>query len=176
MPDVYTRVHAAVEKIQEVLDIHSITIFLIDDKTGLLELRASRGISETFAAAINHRRVGEGFNGWVAQTGGPCLVTDVASDPRRSDDAVIREGVKSLCIVPVKSKDKFIGTMGVHSLREKAFDAPTVDALKSVYAELGSEVAERPGKDQVTSAVVGLALILLVVGAGVSLRLTGRIV
>lgn len=58
----------------------------------------------------------------------------------------------------------------------KPFDAPTVDALKSVYAELGSEVAERPGKDQVTSAVVGLALVLLVVGAGVSLRLTGRIV
>lgn len=58
----------------------------------------------------------------------------------------------------------------------KTFDAPTTDALKSVYAELGSEVAERPGKDQVTSAVVGLALVLLVVGAGVSLRLTGRIV
>jgi Ca-activated chloride channel family protein len=56
----------------------------------------------------------------------------------------------------------------------RTYDAPTVDALKSVYAELGSDVAERPGKDQVTSAVVGLARVLLLVGAGVSLRLTGR--
>jgi Ca-activated chloride channel family protein len=55
-------------------------------------------------------------------------------------------------------------------------DAPTTDALKQVYAELGSAVATEPGKDQLTSAPVGVALVLLIVGAGFALRLTGRIV
>ncbi|MEV4419856.1 VWA domain-containing protein [Patulibacter sp. NPDC049589] len=55
-------------------------------------------------------------------------------------------------------------------------DAPTTEALQAVYKRLGSAVAEQPGKDQLTSLPVGIALVLLVVGAGVSLRLTGRIV
>jgi Ca-activated chloride channel family protein len=55
-------------------------------------------------------------------------------------------------------------------------DAPSAEALKAVYAELGSAVATEPGQDQITSAAVGLALLLLVVGAGASLRLTGRVI
>jgi Ca-activated chloride channel homolog len=54
--------------------------------------------------------------------------------------------------------------------------AVSAEALKKVYADLGSEVAERPGKDQLTSIPVGVALVLLVVGAGLALRFTGRIV
>ncbi|MDO9406794.1 VWA domain-containing protein [Patulibacter sp.] len=55
-------------------------------------------------------------------------------------------------------------------------DAPTAEALQAVYEKLGSAVATEPGKDQLTSAPVGVALVLLVVGAGLALRLTGRIV
>jgi len=55
-------------------------------------------------------------------------------------------------------------------------NAPTAEALEAVYRELGSAVATEPGKDQLTSAPVGVALVLLVVGAGLALRLTGRIV
>lgn len=55
-------------------------------------------------------------------------------------------------------------------------DAPSAEALSKVYEELGSAVATEPAQDQLTSAPVGLALVLLVIGAGVALRLTGRIV
>lgn len=55
-------------------------------------------------------------------------------------------------------------------------DAPSAEALEAVYEELGSAVAEQPGQDQITAAPVALALLLLVVGAGLSLRLTGRVV
>lgn len=55
-------------------------------------------------------------------------------------------------------------------------NAPTAEALEAVYAELGSAVAEQPGQDQITAVPVALALLLLVVGAGLSLRLTGRVV
>lgn len=55
-------------------------------------------------------------------------------------------------------------------------DAPSAEALAQVYEELGSAVATEPGQDQLTSAPVGLALVLIVVGAGVALRLTGRVV
>jgi Ca-activated chloride channel family protein len=55
-------------------------------------------------------------------------------------------------------------------------DAPTAEALQAVYEKLGSAVAEEPGTDQLTAVPVGVALVLLVVGAGLALRLTGRIV
>ncbi|MGX6448774.1 VWA domain-containing protein [Patulibacter sp. S7RM1-6] len=55
-------------------------------------------------------------------------------------------------------------------------DAPSAEALRAVYAQLGSKLATEPGEQELTSAGAGLALVLLVLGAGLSLRLTGRLV
>jgi Ca-activated chloride channel family protein len=55
-------------------------------------------------------------------------------------------------------------------------DAPSAAQLEAVYRDLGSKVSTEPGQEETTAAAVGLATVLLVLGAGLSLRLTGRIV
>jgi Ca-activated chloride channel family protein len=55
-------------------------------------------------------------------------------------------------------------------------DAPSAEALDGVYRDLGSKVSTVPGTEETTSAAVGLATVLLVLAAGISLRLTGRVV
>ena len=52
----------------------------------------------------------------------------------------------------------------------KAFTADQSDALSAVYEQLGSEVATKMEKREVTSAFAGGAAILLLMGGGLSLR------
>lgn len=127
----------AADKIKEVMDIDAILIFFLDEETGRLELRAHRGISEEFASGVAELRVGEGFNGWVAQTGEPCFIVDSALDPRLSREVVKREGIKSQFIVPLKSKDKVIGTLCVAAHTVKQLTSEERVLLTLVGVELG---------------------------------------
>ena len=52
----------------------------------------------------------------------------------------------------------------------EAFTADQADALSAVYEQLGSEVATKMEKREVTSAFAGGAAILLLLGGGLSLR------
>ena len=52
----------------------------------------------------------------------------------------------------------------------EAFTADQSDALSAVYEQLGSEVATKMEKREVTSAFAGGAAILLLLGGGLSLR------
>ena len=58
----------------------------------------------------------------------------------------------------------------------EAFTAETASGLSSVYEKLGSQLAHRDEKRQITSAFAGGGLLLLLAGAGMSLRWFGRII
>ncbi len=58
----------------------------------------------------------------------------------------------------------------------EAFTADTAAGLKGVYEKLGSQLAHRDEQRQVTSAFAGGGLLLLLAGAGMSLRWFGRMI
>ena len=58
----------------------------------------------------------------------------------------------------------------------EAFTADSAAGLERVYQRLGSQLAHRDERRQVTSAFAGGALLLLVGGVGMSLRWFGRII
>jgi Ca-activated chloride channel family protein len=58
----------------------------------------------------------------------------------------------------------------------EAFTAESAHRLRDVYEKLGSQLAHRDEKRQVTSAFAGAGLFLLLAGAGMSLRWFGRMI
>jgi Ca-activated chloride channel homolog len=58
----------------------------------------------------------------------------------------------------------------------QAFTARTASGLKQVYEKLGSQLGHRDEKRQVTSAVAGGGLVLLLAGAALSLGWFGRLI
>jgi len=57
----------------------------------------------------------------------------------------------------------------------KAFDAPTAEDLASVYANLESRIGYTEERQEVTFALVGAGLLLVVIGAGLSAVWFGRL-
>jgi len=127
----------AADRIQEGMNIDFVFIFLLNEETGRLDLRAYRGASEEFASGVTGLEIGEGFNGWVIQTGESCFVEDVAKDPRLSREVVRKAGVKSVFIVPLRSKDKVIGTLCVATRTLKLFASEEKELLALIGTELG---------------------------------------
>ncbi len=59
----------AADKVKEVMDADAITVFLLDDKSNELVLELYQGYSDRLAKERGRIRVGEGYDGRVAETG-----------------------------------------------------------------------------------------------------------
>jgi len=128
---------AAANEIMETMDVDVMLLYLLEEGAAELELKFYRGVSEEFARGVDRLRLGEGLNGWVAQTGEPLFVEDFPLDPRLTREVVIQEGIKSQFIAPLKSGDKVVGTLciGAHVLRQLSLEEK--ELLSLIGIELG---------------------------------------
>ncbi|MDP2948465.1 MAG: PAS domain S-box protein [Chloroflexota bacterium] len=119
----------AADKVMEVANVETILIFLVDEAADELVLETYRGVSEEFAADVKRMKVGEGFNGQVAQTGEPLVVEDASRDPRLTRAVVSQEKIQAQLIAPIKSKGKVLGTLCVATRRPRRFSPEEIDLL-----------------------------------------------
>jgi signal transduction histidine kinase len=131
---------AAADKVMEVMEVDIVLVFLLDERSQQLELRVYRGVSDEFAYEMEGLKLGEGFNGQVAQTGQPLVVEDVASDPRLSRQIVTREGIRAQLIVPLRAKDKVVGTVSVATRSPRPFVSEDIEVLCGVANNIGVAV------------------------------------
>jgi len=128
---------SVIGRIAEVMSVEVVLVFLVNYGTDELELLAHRGVSQGFVAAMEGMKVGEGFNGGVADSGEAIVVQDTSRDPRLSGEEVLREGLHGQLIVPLRFKERVIGTLcvGVRQLRQ--FQPEEVDLLTAIGNAIG---------------------------------------
>ncbi len=119
----------AADKVIDVANVETILIFLIDEAADELVLETYRGVSEESAASVKRMKVGEGFNGRVAQTGEPLVVEDASHDPRLARAVASQEKIQAQLIVPLKSKGKVLGTLCVATRHPRRFAPEEIDLL-----------------------------------------------
>jgi len=119
----------AADKVMEVANIETILIFLVDEAADELVLETYRGITEESAASVKRMKMGEGFSGWVAETGEPLVTEDASHDPRLARAAVRQEKIQCQVVVPLKSKGKVVGTLCAATRRPRRFAPEEVDLL-----------------------------------------------
>jgi signal transduction histidine kinase/ActR/RegA family two-component response regulator len=73
---------------------------------------AHRGFSKIFLKGMKRIKVAEGITGKVALSGEPIFIEDYPSHPEALPLA-IEEGLKSLAVIPLKSRDKIYGTLNI---------------------------------------------------------------
>ena len=115
-------------------------IYLLNEQNGILSIYAQRGFSKEFSSAIDHLKIGEGFSGKVVETGDPLIIRDITEDKRLSRGIVKEEGLKSLLVVPLCSKNRTLGTIFLVSKDEREFSGDEVELLISAGQQIGVAV------------------------------------
>jgi sigma-B regulation protein RsbU (phosphoserine phosphatase) len=118
-------------------DAAGIYIIEKDRKAGspyVFKSKALRGYDISFALVEPQLKLGEGFIGFVAQTGRPIISHDVSKDPRYYH---ARERTRSEMVAPIISNDEVIG---VFDLESDSLNAYTEDDLQ-ILQMLTSQVA-----------------------------------
>ena len=122
----------ALDKTVETLGMQAAGIYLLDEGDGLLHLVAHRGFSAGFSAGVDRMGVGEGLSGRVVQSGEPMVVRDVPSDPRLTESAAARQGIRSLASVPLNSRGRVLGALYVATYSPREFSSQDVQLLSSI--------------------------------------------
>ena len=103
---------------------------LVNPTNDLLEIHAAAGLPAS--AADLKLRIGEGITGWVARTGKPARVGDVAKDRRY---VMLRPEVRSELAVPLEVNGEVRGVLNVNADRTDAFSAEDQELLEALAGQ-----------------------------------------
>jgi len=131
---------AAAEKVAGVMDVDVVLVFLLDEEKQELKPTIYRGVSDEFITELGTLKVGEGFNGLVAETGKPLVVEDASSDPRLTKEVVLKEGIQSVLSVPLWGAGKITGTLSVATRFSRQYAQDEIELLSHIANHIGVAV------------------------------------
>ena len=98
-----------IDLVVSVLDVEIVSLMLVKEPEGILRIVHAKGLDPEIQQQAACP-IGEGIAGWVAQTGEPLLIRDLAQDPtfgKRERNPRYR--TNSLMCVPLKVNGKTVG-------------------------------------------------------------------
>ncbi|MEE9241375.1 MAG: PAS domain S-box protein, partial [bacterium] len=111
-------------------------IFLYDEASESLRLGTSEGDEDITHDKQNNFRIGEGIIGKMIQTGEPIIVGDVQADPDWVNLRWARRlGLHSYIGLPLRRREKTIGTITCLSKRKNIFVQEDLDLLRAFAAQ-----------------------------------------
>src|SRR5215831_10847689 len=132
-----------VKKITEIFAFDSVSIYLFDPQREYLNSVASFGVQEeALHPGAFHR--GQGLTGRVAETGEPIIFENVQTDPRYqelSQTKVVQQ--RDYCffaIFPIKSKQRFLGTINCIGKQPRQLIAEEIRLIRSMCDQIGIAV------------------------------------
>jgi GAF domain-containing protein/CheY-like chemotaxis protein len=126
----------SLDKMMEMTEVRSAGIYLLDEKNKELLYVAQRGFSKAFLKGMKRFKVGEGATGKVALSGEPIFIEDYPNYPEAVPLA-IEEGLKTLAVIPLKSRGKVFGTLNI--ARKEFYRFTTFD--KDLYNSIGQIIS-----------------------------------
>ena len=147
------------------LEVEVVRIWLVDEGTGYLHLRAQTGTLRQDVAFLQRFAPTEGLAGWVLSEGAPLILSDVQTDPRlKNRDWFMAEGIASILAVPIVLDMMPIGIVACMTRARREFSpadlalatavaAPAALAVRNarLYAEALDRLEEIQSFQRVTS-------------------------
>ena len=132
-----------VKKITEIFAFDSVSIYLFDPQREYLNSVASFGTHEEALHPRVFRR-GQGLTGRVAETGEPILFENVQTDPRYQElsqtKATQQRDYCFFAIFPIKSKQRFLGTINCIGKQPRELIAEEIRLIRSMCDQIGVAV------------------------------------
>lgn len=131
--------NSAISSVADVMQVNAAWIYLLNEENTELMLAAHRGVSAAFVLDSDRIKVGEGFCGTVAKSAQPLFIEDVSRDPSLSK-AVLDQAMQSALIVPLSSKGKVNGVLGVNARSKRSFAGEEIELLTAIGNQIGVAV------------------------------------
>jgi signal transduction histidine kinase/ActR/RegA family two-component response regulator len=126
----------SLDKMMEMIDVRSAGIYLVDEKNNDLVYATHRGFSNVFIKGMKRIKLGEGITGKTALSGESMFIENYPSHPEALPIA-IGEGLKSLAVIPLKSRDKIYGTLNI--ARKEILEITTFE--KNLFNSIGQIIS-----------------------------------
>jgi len=138
--DIDEMLQRALEKTLEVTKRTVGIVRLKDDVTGRLRVASYKGVSESYANALDaQQRIGR-IALEVLSTGEMRILNSPSSPAERMEDSRA-EGVQSRVWVPIQAQGRILGVLTVGSKIIQPFDIGEIELLKTIGSIFGSAVA-----------------------------------
>ena len=128
------------DKVLEVTGAEVTGIFLLNEKTKELVLRAHRGMSASFSRKVSVLSAADGVLKQLLETGKPLLVGNVSADQRFNHQGVKKGRFKSLAALSIMAKEKIIGVLGIGSHSHRQFPDWEVRMLGTIANQIGMAI------------------------------------
>lgn len=146
----------------ETFGVKDSAIFLVElNDEGEAVLRPSRTSGATVGVLVDDIELGVGITGWVAETGAPYRITDIASTDGRfgAERDVLQQG--TTLAIPMLHKGRVLGVMSYFSKDRDAYDDDDIELLQALASQaamavVNAELHEKTVELSVTDPLTGL--------------------
>lgn len=119
----------------KVMDSKICSLWILDEKEGVLKIRATQTMSEEYLKERS-LKLGEGVVGHVAKTNKPLAILDVLKEPLYKEKELAKKlGLVSMLSVPLSVKDKVIGVINCYTSYPHEFTDTEKDILTAVASQ-----------------------------------------
>ncbi|RJP30599.1 MAG: PAS domain S-box protein [Actinobacteria bacterium] len=129
---------ASLQAIFEVTGMDSGAIYLVDGRTGSLDIVYHRGLTEDFVAKTAHYDSGSP-NVRVVMAGEPIFLKYEELE-NYGIHPLLKEGLKALAVIPLKSEGKVVGCINVASHSFTELQQPLRDAIEVLASAIGQSI------------------------------------
>jgi two-component system, sensor histidine kinase PdtaS len=124
------------------LETDACFVYLYDERTDELVLRATHGTRVEDATRVPRMRRGEGITGVAAAEGQPVMIASKAHlDPRFKTFPNLREDdYESILAVPILAREKLEGALNVRTREQRSFTAAEIELVVAIAAQVAQTI------------------------------------
>ncbi len=141
--DLRTLFHDLAQRLHRVVTFEYMRLFLHDPERHVMRLHALETPNQDCdVMGCQELPVDDSPGGWVWQRQEPLVVSDVAKETRFPcvTELMLKQGVKSYCVVPLTSAQRRLGALGFGSAQDAAYDGADLEFLRQVASQVAVAV------------------------------------
>ncbi|MDQ3894484.1 MAG: GAF domain-containing protein, partial [Actinomycetota bacterium] len=129
-------------KVAEALEADACFVYLYDERSDELGLRATHGTRVEEMSRRPKMRPGEGITGAAAAARAPIMLPEQAHlDPRfKTFPNLPEDEYESILAVPILARDKLAGALNIRTRRARAFSDAEIDLLLAIAAQVAQTI------------------------------------
>ncbi|HET7648369.1 MAG TPA: GAF domain-containing protein [Gaiellaceae bacterium] len=134
--------HLVATKVADALDADACFVYLYDERSGELVLRATHGTPIDEMTRRPRMRPGEGITGTAAAELAPVMIPARAHlDPRFKEFPNLpEEQYESILAVPILARERLAGAVNVRTLRAREYRADEIELMQAIAGQVAQSI------------------------------------